>query len=46
MAGHRNLEAMLAGVEQRRGNISEVWGWLGSYDLAQDYAAGVFETSR
>lgn len=39
---YRDLDALLAGVEQRRGNISEVWGWLGSYELAQAYAGGLF----
>jgi hypothetical protein len=39
---YRDLEAMLAGVEQRRGNVSEVWAWLGSYDLGQDYAGRLF----
>jgi ubiquinone/menaquinone biosynthesis C-methylase UbiE len=39
---YRDLGATLAGMEQRRGNISEVWSWLGSYDLAQDYAARLF----
>jgi ubiquinone/menaquinone biosynthesis C-methylase UbiE len=39
---YRDLDATLAGVEQRRGNVSAVWAWLGSYDLAQDYADGLF----
>jgi SAM-dependent methyltransferase len=39
---YRDLDATLAGVEQRRGNVSAVWAWLGSYDLAQDYAGGLF----
>jgi ubiquinone/menaquinone biosynthesis C-methylase UbiE len=39
---YRDLDATLAGVEQRRGNVSEVWAWLGSYDLGQDYAARLF----
>lgn len=39
---YRDLGATLAGVEQRRGNVSAVWAWLGSYDLAQDYAARLF----
>ena len=39
---YRDLDATLAGTEQRRGNVSEVWAWLGSYDLGQDYAAGLF----
>lgn len=39
---YRDLDATLAGMEQRRGNVSAVWAWLGSYDLAQDYAARLF----
>src|ERR1700690_4867 len=39
---YRNLDATLAGMEQRRGNVSEVWAWLGSYDIGQDYAGGLF----
>jgi ubiquinone/menaquinone biosynthesis C-methylase UbiE len=40
---YRDLDATLAGVEQRRDNISEVWSWLGSHDLAQDYAGPLFD---
>jgi SAM-dependent methyltransferase len=39
---YRDLDAMLAGVRQRRENVSEVWAWLGSYDVAQDYASRLF----
>ncbi len=39
---YRDLDATLAGVEQRRSNVSEVWAWLGRYDLAQDYAGRLF----
>jgi SAM-dependent methyltransferase len=39
---YRDLDATLAGIEQRRGNVSQVWAWLGSYDIAQDYAARLF----
>ena len=39
---YRDLDATLAGVEQRRGNVSQAWSWLGSYDLAQDDAAFLF----
>lgn len=39
---YRDLDATLAGVEQRRGNVSQVWAWLGSYDLAQENAGSVF----
>lgn len=39
---YRDVDGTLAGAEQRRGNVSEVWAWLGSYDLAQDDAASLF----
>jgi SAM-dependent methyltransferase len=39
---YRDLGATLAGVEQRRGNVSQAWAWLGSYDLGQDYAGRLF----
>ncbi len=42
---YRDLDATIAGVEQRRGNISAAWAWLGSYDsydMAQDYAGPLF----
>jgi ubiquinone/menaquinone biosynthesis C-methylase UbiE len=39
---YRDLAATLAGMEQRRGNVSEVWAWLGSYDIGQDYAGHLF----
>jgi SAM-dependent methyltransferase len=39
---YRDLDATLAGVKQRRGNVSEVWAWLGSYDIGQDYASRLF----
>lgn len=39
---YRDLDATLAGMEQRRGNVSEVWAWLGGYDLAQDCAGRLF----
>src|SRR6516164_11089539 len=35
---YRDLDATLAGMVQRRGNVSQVWAWFGSYDIAQDYA--------
>ena len=40
---YRDLGATLAGAEQRRGNVSEVWAWLGSYDIGQDYAGRLFD---
>jgi ubiquinone/menaquinone biosynthesis C-methylase UbiE len=39
---YRDLDATLAGVEQRRGNVSEAWAWLGSCDLGQEYAGRLF----
>ena len=39
---YRDLDATLAGVEQRRGNVSHAWAWLGSNDIGQDYAGSLF----
>lgn len=39
---YRDLDGTLAGVAARRGNVSEVWAWLGSYEIAREYAAGLF----
>jgi len=39
---YRDLDATLAGIEQRRGNISRAWSWLGSYDIGRDYAGRLF----
>jgi SAM-dependent methyltransferase len=39
---YRDLDATLAGVAQRRDNVSAVWAWLGSYDVAREYASGLF----
>ncbi|HEY3734645.1 MAG TPA: class I SAM-dependent methyltransferase [Streptosporangiaceae bacterium] len=43
---YRDLDATLAGVEQRRGNVSQAWAWLSSYDIAQDYAGRLFGDVR
>jgi SAM-dependent methyltransferase len=43
---YRDIDGTLAGAEQRRGNVSEVWAWLGSYDMAQDAAARLFGDVR
>jgi ubiquinone/menaquinone biosynthesis C-methylase UbiE len=40
---YRDLDATLAGVERCRGNVSAVWAWLGSYDVARDYACRLFD---
>jgi len=29
-------------MERRRGNVSQVWAWFGSYDIAQDHAGRLF----
>ncbi len=41
----RELEEILAGVEERRANASAVWDWVmhEHHDLATDDAAGLFE---
>ena len=39
---YRDIDATLAGTEQHRGNVSEVWAWLGSYDIGQNYAGRLF----
>ena len=41
---YRDLSATVAGVEQRRENISEAWGWLGGYDLTQARAGKLFNS--
>jgi SAM-dependent methyltransferase len=40
---YRDLDATLAGVEQRRVNVSAVWAWLGGHDVAEDYASDLFD---
>src|SRR5215467_3582413 len=39
---YRDLDATLAGIEHRRGNISQAWSWLGSYDIGREYAGRLF----
>jgi SAM-dependent methyltransferase len=43
---YREIEAILAGVHERRGNVSDVWAWLGSYEVARDYATGLFDDAQ
>ena len=40
---YRDLDSTIAGVRERRGNVADVWAWLGSYDIGRDYAAELFE---
>jgi SAM-dependent methyltransferase len=39
----RDLQTILAGVEERRENVSDVWAWLGHRPLARPYAATLFD---
>ncbi len=43
---YRDLERTLAGAAARRGNVSEVWAWLGNYAIARGYAARLFEDAQ
>ncbi len=40
---YRELETTLAGAGERRQNVSEVWSWLGSHELAREYASDLFD---
>lgn len=40
---YRDLDRTIAGVQERRRNIADAWGWLGSYDIGRDYAGDLFE---
>jgi hypothetical protein len=37
---------MLGGARERRRNASEVWAWLGGYELARGYAAELFDDAQ
>ncbi len=39
---YRDLASTLRGVHERRENVSEVWAWLGGYELARAYASRLF----
>lgn len=39
---YRDLDALLAGAGQRRANVSELWSWLGGYQLERDEAGLLF----
>jgi SAM-dependent methyltransferase len=43
---YRDLDGTLGGVDERRGNVSEVWAWLGGYELARGYAAELFDDTQ
>jgi len=43
---YRGLAATLAGVAARRDNLSQVWAWLGGYEIARGYAADLFDDAH
>ncbi|HTU80373.1 MAG TPA: class I SAM-dependent methyltransferase [Solirubrobacteraceae bacterium] len=43
---YRDLAGTLAGVAARRRNVSEVWAWLGGYEIARGYAADLFDDAH
>jgi SAM-dependent methyltransferase len=43
---YRGLDATVAGAAQRCDNISEVWAWIGSYDVARPGAGRLFGDVR
>jgi SAM-dependent methyltransferase len=43
---YRDLDATLAGIAARGDNVSELWGWLGSYDVGRGYAAALFHDAQ
>jgi SAM-dependent methyltransferase len=43
---YRDLDGTLGGVDERRGNVSELWAWLGGYELARGYAADLFDDTQ
>ncbi len=40
---YRGLNSTLAGIAARRHNVSEAWGWPGSYEVGRRYAASLFD---
>lgn len=43
---YRDLDHTLAGAAARRGNVSELWSWLGDYAIARGYAASLFDDAQ
>jgi SAM-dependent methyltransferase len=39
---YRELPTLLSGAEQRRENVSDVWAWIGSHDVARPEATRLF----
>jgi ubiquinone/menaquinone biosynthesis C-methylase UbiE len=42
----RDAAALLAGASERRGNVSELWSWIGRRDMAAPEAADLFEDAQ
>jgi SAM-dependent methyltransferase len=42
----RDLETIVAGAEDRRGNLSDVWAWVASQPVARSYAAALFDDAE
>jgi ubiquinone/menaquinone biosynthesis C-methylase UbiE len=40
------LDEIINGVKSRQKNISEVWSWLGDYDLKRDYVSKLFHDTH
>jgi SAM-dependent methyltransferase len=40
------LDEIFDGVKMRHENISEVWAWLGDYDLARNYVSNLFKDTQ
>ncbi len=43
---YRNLDGTLRGADERRGNVSDVWAWLGGYELDRAYASDLFHDTQ
>ena len=43
---YRDLDGTIGGADQRRANVSNVWAWLGGYELAREYAADLFDDTQ
>ncbi len=43
---YRDLDGTLGGADARRGNVSDVWAWLGGYELARGCAADLFDDTQ
>jgi SAM-dependent methyltransferase len=43
---YRDLDATLAGAAQRHDNVSDVWAWLGSHEVARRYVPHLFEDTQ